>query len=185
MSDNTEDFKELMNEKFKSVHAKIDLQFSSIKGVLESIDTQTKKTNGRVLKLEDTVYNLQLSDALKSVNCPQHLSRIKEIEDEIETFKVKINSDLEEYNFFKKYPKIAIGTIAIAVLVLLLGYSEFKTIITNAATNKAKIELNTSDIKAQGSDIKSQNIDIKLNTLDDVKRTNDQNEINQELDSKK
>jgi len=152
MSDNTEDFKELINEKFKSVHTKIDLQFSGIKNTLESIDTQVKKTNGRVLKLEDTVYNLQLSDAMKSVNCPQHLVRMKEIEDEIENFKIKINSDLEEYNFFKKYPKIAVVTIAVVVITLLLGYSEIRSMILQQS-NKDKIEVNTGAIQNQKSQI--------------------------------
>lgn len=138
MSENTEDFKELINEKFKSVHTKIDLQFSSIKDTLDSIDAQVKKTNGRVLKLEDTVYNLQLSDAMKSINCPQHLSRMKEIEDEIETFKNKINTDLEEYNFFKKYPKIAVATIAVVVIVLLLSFNEFKSWLNNNSSQNSK-----------------------------------------------
>jgi hypothetical protein len=175
MSDNTEDFKELINEKFKSVHTKIDLQFSGIKGTLDSIDTQVKKTNGRVLKLEDTVYNLQLSDAMKSVNCPQHLSRMKEIEDEIESFKVKINADLEDYNFFRKYPKIAVGTIAITVIIMLLGYSEFKSLLNTSNSNKAKIEVNTEIIDNQGKA-------LKQNTADDKTRTVKQNEINQNLE---
>jgi len=134
MSDNTEDFKELINEKFKSVHTKIDLQFTGIKDTLESIDTQVKKTNGRVLKLEDTVYNLQLSDAMKSVNCPQHLARMKEIEEEIEVFKNKINSDLEEYNFFKKYPKLSMTMVAFSVIVIIVSFLEL--------TGKLKTEYN-------------------------------------------
>ena len=141
MSDNTEDFKELMNEKFKSVHTKMDLQFAGIKGVLESIDDQVKKTNGKVLKLEDTVYNLQLSDAMKSINCPQHSNRLKEIEEEIEQFKTKINTDLEEYNFFRKYPKIAIGTIAVLVVILLLGYAEVKDRLEKTPVEKPKTEI--------------------------------------------
>jgi len=138
MSDNTEDFKELINEKFKSVHAIIDLQFSGIKSTLESIDAQVKKTNGRVTKLEDNVYNLQMNDAMQTINCPQHLTRMKDIEDEVELFKAKISTELEEYNFFRKYPKIAIGTIAIVVVILLLGYSEVRTLLTES--NKPKIE---------------------------------------------
>ena len=177
MSDNTEDFKELMNEKFKSVHTKMDLQFSGIKGVLESIDDQVKKTNGKVLKLEGTVYNLQLSDAMKSISCPQHLTRMKEIEEEVETFKTKINADLEEYNFFRKYPKIAIGVIAVAVVVLLLGINEFKSMISDTKINKDKIEVNTINIKTQGEEIIS-------NTKDDVRRVKEQNTINQNLDNK-
>jgi hypothetical protein len=177
MSDNTEDFKELMNEKFKSVHTKMDLQFEGIRGVLESIDSQVKKTNGKVLKLEDTVYNLQLSDAMKSINCPQHLTRIKEIEDEIETFKSKINTDLEEYNFFKKYPKIAIGTIAILVVILLLGYAEVRSVITNQNT-KQKIEMNNSNINEN-------NNKIDQNTANDKKRSIDQDKINQNLEQRK
>lgn len=127
MSENTEDFRELIDEKFKSVHTKIDLQFSSIRETLNSIDTQVKKTNGKVLKLEDTVYNLQLSDALKSVNCPQHLARMKEIEDEIEEFKTKINNDLQEYNFFKKYPKLSVSIIAGVVIMVIIGFLEFNS----------------------------------------------------------
>lgn len=119
MPENTEDFRELINEKFKSVHAKIDLQFNAMRDTLDSIDVQVKKTNDKVLKLEDNVYNLQLSDAMKSVSCPQHLERMKEIEEEMSQFKEKVDSDLQEYNFFKKYPKISVGIIAIIVIIML------------------------------------------------------------------
>lgn len=136
MSENTEDFKELINEKFKSVHTIIELQFSSIKNTLESIDNQVKKTNGRVLKLEENVYTLQLNDATHSMNCP-HSKRMKDIEDEIASFKQKMSTDLEEYNFFKKYPKLSIGIITVMVLITLAGAMEIRSKL-DSSSNKAK-----------------------------------------------
>lgn len=137
MSENTEDFKELINEKFKSVHTIIELQFSSIKNTLESIENQVKKTNGKVLKLEENVYTLQLNEATHSINCP-HSKRMKDIENEIATFKQKMSSDLEEYNFFKKYPKLSVGIIAVVVIVMLAGAMEIKSKFDASTTPQPK-----------------------------------------------
>lgn len=132
MPENTDDFRELLNEKFKSLQTSIDmsnysveLKFKTVQTTLNSIEEQVKKTNGRVTKLEEVTQSLILKDATHLLNCPQG-NRIKEIENEIENYKTKMNTDLEEYNFFKRYPKIAIGTIAFLVVIMLLGISEVK-----------------------------------------------------------
>lgn len=119
-----EELKDLFEDKFKSHTAVMESQFNSMKTVLESINEQVKKTNGRVLKLEDTVISLQLADANHYKSCPQ-LTKLKEIEDSVSTFKQKMDKDLQEYNFFKQYPKTAIGIIVGIVLITLLGASQF------------------------------------------------------------
>lgn len=140
MPENTDDFRELLNEKFKSIHTQIDLQFGAVKASLEAIEAQTKKTNGRVTKLEEVTNILILKDATHQINCPQ-ASRLKAIEEEVENYKNRINADLQEYNFFKKYPKIAIGAIAITVVVLLFGISELRGyLLKSPAQQPVKVE---------------------------------------------
>ena len=138
MPENTDDFRLLLDEKFKNLHNIMEVNYASIQTTLNSIDAQVKKTNGRVTKLEEVTNTLILKDATHSINCPQ-ITRIKTIESEIETFKDKINKDLEEYNFFKRYPKIAIGTIAVLVVIMLLGIAEVKDYL-NKPKEATKIE---------------------------------------------
>ena len=125
MPENTDDFRLLLDEKFKNLHTIMEVNYASIQTTLNSIDIQVKKTNGRVTELEKVTNDLVIKDATHVLNCPQG-ARLKEIEKTIEDYQAKMNESLEEYNFFKKYPKIAIGTIAVLVVIMLLGISEVK-----------------------------------------------------------
>ena len=70
------------NTKLTEINGKIDLRDAQFNGALdliklklESIETQTTKTNGRVNKLEDNTYDIE-----HILHCP-NVSRIKVIED--------------------------------------------------------------------------------------------------------
>lgn len=118
----TQDERALMEEKFKGVIALIqangdvqNIKFEKIFDKLDSIETQTTKTNGRVTKLEDKVFELEKRDLTHINNCPQ-------------TVKIeKINEELLEYKMIKKYPKFfMIGIAGVVILFLIELYLKFQ-----------------------------------------------------------
>lgn len=112
--------KELFNEKFTGVHKRLSAEFTNVHDKLEAIEEQTTKTNGRVNDLEDVTHNLD-KDAIKhTITCPQ-IKTISDLKGDVDTKLEKINSDLEEYRFFKKYPKIGVGIVAFACIAFLTG----------------------------------------------------------------
>lgn len=118
---------DLINEKFNSTHTIIEsnqsnllTELGSLREILEGIKAQTTKTNGRVTKLEDTVRDIQLNDALHTVNCPLN-KKFEEMDEDVTAFKEKMSTDLQEYNFFKKYPKLTVAIVAIVVITMLSG----------------------------------------------------------------
>lgn len=104
----TEPEKELIEEKFKGLHALLHARFENVEDRLDRIEEQTTKTNGRVTKLEDKQHASEIIAATHVINCP-NVSKIKAIED-----------DLLEYKFSKKYPKIFYGGIFIIIIISIL-----------------------------------------------------------------
>ena len=79
---------------------------------LDKIEDQTTRTNSRVLHLETESNNRQVV-----VNDFRHLeAEFKGVRDKVE----KIDKDLLEVWFFKKYPKIFIGVVAVAIFTALV-----------------------------------------------------------------
>ena len=109
---NNNDYRDLLNEKFSRVYAQMDANFDLIHEKLKNIEDQTKKTNGRVNKLEDEVEIIKLNEKDHLINCPQ-------------TYKIeRIEDNLLEYKFMKKYPKISIiamGIFGITLIILTLA----------------------------------------------------------------
>lgn len=111
-----EDKFKVVEEKIKSVHIQMDTQFklvherlANLDGRLEKVEIQTTKTNGRVSDLEKKTNNIELKEATHILSCP-NIEKIN-----------KINEDLSEYRFFKKYPKIAVGIIIVTCISLFMG----------------------------------------------------------------
>jgi hypothetical protein len=92
--------RELFEEKFTGLGKLINAQFEAQADCINRIEAQTLKTNGRVTDLEH-------KELTHFQTCPQ-----------IEPIR-KINEDLAEYRMVKKYPKIAVVILSIAVIVLL------------------------------------------------------------------
>lgn len=91
---------------------KIEGQYRVIQSQLSSIEIQTTKTNGRVSILENKVEQVEKDILTHPIKCTQ----VKEISD--------IKKDLEEYRFFKKYPKVFIGIVLISALVAWYGFRQ-------------------------------------------------------------
>ena len=106
--------KELLSSKIDSLEQKIQdnhtLQTEISKNILE----QTKKTNGRVNKLEDKVEVLQSADIRHIINCPR-LQEIKKIDDKI----LELDESLLEFKMIKKNPKLFIAILSVSILIFI------------------------------------------------------------------
>lgn len=99
MGDMKEQNQAYFEEKFKRVFDK-----------LEHIHTEVKRTNGRVTKLEDQVKQIELHD--REDLCP-NTEKVQKIEEE-----------LMEYRFVRKYPRVfLIGAVifGVSAIILFLG----------------------------------------------------------------
>ena len=103
------ELKEFLNDKINGNHEHI-LQ------LLQNIETQTTKTNGRVTLLEGRVSGLVLDESKHYQNCPNS-KRIEVISEEM-TF----------YRMLIKYPKVALYGLIIAVgsIFATVGYGVYE-----------------------------------------------------------
>lgn len=120
MPDNN-DYRDLINERFKSLNEKIDTNNSSHHDMLIRIETQTIKTNGKVLKLEEKVNSLEISDASHGIKCPK-AKDFEHLESSIASLKTDVDNKLQDLSFYIRNPKLALGIIVVAVIVTLFSY---------------------------------------------------------------
>lgn len=121
------DYRKFIEGQLESLHESINIQFKAQNETLIRIEAQTVKSNGRIGKLEDAVYELRVKEANHIVSCP-NVKRIDEIE-----------KDLSDYNFFRRNPKIGIGIIVASVLIVLFSYFEMKNLIVSTTGTKTEI----------------------------------------------
>ena len=131
--------KELLSSKIDSLEQKIQdnhtLQTEISKNILE----QTKKTNGRVNKLEDKVEVLQSADIRHIINCPR-LQEIKKIDDKI----LELDESLLEFKMIKKNPKLFIAILSVSILIFIgsVIYSlyEINSLVVDVQSDMVKKE---------------------------------------------
>jgi hypothetical protein len=119
--------KELFNEKISGLTTTMNAQFINVHERLDDIKTQTTKTNGKVSSLETDVTALKVNDVTHIINCPQ-TAKIESIE-----------KDLNEYHFFKKYPKVLAGIILF--IILGFGLTVYETVGKIVSSKKADTEV--------------------------------------------
>lgn len=83
----TNDERELFDERFKSLTTLMNSQFINVNDKLESIEEQTKKTNGRVTELEKMSNLHTIAINGYASKCPQEV-RIRGLEDNTLSSKV-------------------------------------------------------------------------------------------------
>lgn len=132
--------KELFNEKFTGVHKRLSAEFTNVHDKLESIEEQTTKTNGRVTDLEKVTHVLDKDALQHATTCPQ-IKTISDLKTDVDAKLTTINSDLEEYRFFKKYPKIAVGVVAFACIAFLTGGFLMLQRLGNEVKDSIRVEL--------------------------------------------
>lgn len=103
---------------------KIEGQYRVIQSQLSSIEIQTTKTNGRVCVLENKVDQVEKDLLTHPMTCNQ-ATEIKEMK-----------KDLEEYRFFKKYPKVFIGIILVAALITWYGFRQLNNKTNQIMSNQ-------------------------------------------------
>lgn len=112
---NNADYRLYLEECMKGIRAEIRAGFDNVHIELSAIKEQTTKTNSRVTHLEN-----QRDEYVKTRVDTQMLGEVSKKVD-------KINSDLLEYRFFKKYPKILVGVIVVMVIGMLVGFGLIKS----------------------------------------------------------
>jgi hypothetical protein len=122
----------ILEEKVRGVHIKMDAEFSVLGIELKQIKEQVTKTNNRVTHLEENVAAIPAREIKHVIDCPN----IKKIDD--------INVDLREYRMFKKYPKIAIGVIIGACLFIIFTTFELQFKM-NKSLNRNIVEIEKLD----------------------------------------
>ena len=91
----------------------LDERFGRVFDKLESIHTETKRTNGRVTILEGNVSKLQADRAHRVDSCPQAKT--------IENIKLKLEErdrSLVEYDVLKRHPITVIGIVMLTIGVI-------------------------------------------------------------------
>ena len=98
-------------------------------------------------------YRLYLEEKFEGMQKVQH-AYFKEVHDKLDAIQVqttksncritKIEDDLAEYRMIKKYPKIALTIIAIAVIAVILS---FRSIINKQNGLKAQVDIINTPIK--------------------------------------
>lgn len=116
---------EMHSTEMESLHTKVDM-------ILE----QTRKTNGRVTKLEEENHRLDIQNSQHIINCPNSV-KIEEI-----------NKNLLEYNFLQKHPGaiyFAVGVMVVLILgSLLLFYVQVSQKLIPQQETTKKVETNTT-----------------------------------------
>lgn len=164
MPESNEDYRNLLNEKFLGLHNSMDLKFDNIDIQLKNIILQTTKTNGKVLKLEESVGSLKEQEIRHLAKCP-HSSRFDRIEAALEDYKVKNEENLKEYSIIKRFPKISIGVLAFSIFILLSQYSNYSKNNSTETIVKHNQEVTETILKNQEY-IKT--LEIKIEDLNKV-----------------
>lgn len=129
-NNDNKDFRDLIDEKFSNIQRQLNLQFSAMHKTLQTIEEQTKKTNGRVTKLEEKQQALELSEATHAIRCPK-AKDFEHLEQSIATLKADMDNKLQDVSFFVRNPKLGLAIIVIAVVISLFSYFEVKNYIDN------------------------------------------------------
>lgn len=93
--------------------AEINGKFDVINEKLDNIEVQTKRTNGRVTKLEEKTSVLEINDLTHINECP-NVARIQRLE----------NTDLEKKSIFR-FITVVFGVCA-TVATIVIAYFEMK-----------------------------------------------------------
>lgn len=162
MAEQDNDHRKYLEEKFNSINNSMSLQFEGICKTLSSIETQTKLTNGKVLKLQDDVVDLKINEKLHmGGQCPQ-AETFKEIKKSIQEIKDEKNSDTE-INFIRKYPKLSLGIVVASCLIIIFSYTGFMSMKQSEKVGQENVVLNEQIIKNQEI---MKKLEITINKID-------------------
>ena len=118
----SKDYRDLyLEEKFKALQQAQHGYFREVHDRFDNIDKSNTARNNRLEKVENCIEELKEKESEHIINCPL----VPKVED--------IEKDLMEYRMIRKYPKIFILLVTIAVLGSMYGVMR----ITNRQVNSA------------------------------------------------
>lgn len=125
MSELSDDYKQLLNERFDTITKLMNARFENVDDKLDQIHGEAIRTNSRVNKLEEYKEYTQHVIDTRPTECP-NLYRFELLGDKIDEVETKFDSQieslkkkLEDVFFFTKYPKLFLGGIAVSVVLLI------------------------------------------------------------------
>ncbi len=104
-------------ERFSAIVTLLNGHMGLITEKLESIEIQTKKTNGRVNDLEAFSKEAQKVIDTREINCPV----VKNLDQRIES---RLTEKYADLHFFLRHPKLFIGAIVVLVLLSIATFIE-------------------------------------------------------------
>jgi len=114
----TDDYRLYLNERFEGITKLMNAQFINVHERLEEIKVQTTKSNQRISKIEareTEIKDLEIEVRDLVVSHKDSCPAMSKIED--------IKEELSEYRLFKKYPKVGLVLLAVAVILIVIsGY---------------------------------------------------------------
>lgn len=121
-------------ELFKVLSDKIDANHESTLRLLTNIEKETTKTNGTLRDHEKRINGIEVGESRHIIDCPR-VADIQKLNDSL----ASLRQENELWRLVIRYPKLAIGTLVIAVIITLatVGYSilEMHTIIADFRNN--------------------------------------------------
>ena len=117
----SEDYRKYLEEKFAGMQAAQHGYFREVHDRFDTIDKSNAVRNKRLEKVEGSIEKLKEKESEHVINCPL-VPKVEGIE-----------KDLMEYRIIRKYPKIFILIVTIAVLGSMYGIMK----ITNKQVNSA------------------------------------------------
>jgi hypothetical protein len=124
---NSPDYRMYLEQRFADLTTLMNARFNTVDADNEQINNHLKELNGTVKDHTREISALRVSDELHIVDCP--------VMPEVKSMK----ENLQEYDFFKKHPKLALIVIAIFVAGMIISaIGTFKTITNGTASKEIK-----------------------------------------------
>ena len=130
----SKDYRLYLEEKFEGLQTAQHAYFREVHDRFDVIDKSNDIRNGRLEKVEKSIDDLKEQDVKHTTNCPL-VPKVEGIE-----------KDLMEYRMIRKYPKISILIITVAVLGSIFAFMKITNKEVNAAVDMATDEL-TNEIR--------------------------------------
>lgn len=124
MPENDPSYRLYLEEKFLGIQTQINAHFKASNDLLGEINSHVQLTNSRVTHNEDVIEELKIAGVKHIIECP------------VVPKVTKIEEDLAEYRFFKKYPKL--GLMIILMCLVIFGMTLYGTFDRGRIKNDLK-----------------------------------------------
>jgi uncharacterized protein YukE len=120
MSELTDTFMQLIEEKFKGVIQKIDSQHEMVNKTLSTIKESTNETKSKVADLDKAITKMMISESRHYTDCP-NTKLCYEIQKQIADDKLKEEKDNAIISAIKQNPRTAFILLSLSVAMWIYG----------------------------------------------------------------